>query len=80
MPDHSWKKLLFIAIDAHSKWLEVKLVPKTFTAVTLDTLNTKFATHGLPVISVSDNGTVFTSEDFINFCRTNVISTSDLIL
>ena len=37
------RKLFLIAIDTHSKWLEVKLVPNTSTAVTVDSL-TIFAT------------------------------------
>lgn len=62
-------KLFLILIDSHSKWLEVKMVPNTSTAATVDALNSVFATHGLPVVVVTDNGTAFTSEDFAKYCR-----------
>lgn len=62
-------KLFLIVIDAHSKWLEVKRISNSSTAVTVDALNSIFATHGLPVTLVSDNGTAFTSEEFKNYCK-----------
>ena len=66
-------KLFLIVIDTHSKWLEVKLVTSTFTAVTVDALNSIFATHGLPVTLVSDNETAFTSNEFKAYCRASGI-------
>ena len=36
----------------------------TSTIVTIDTLNSIFATYALPVTLVSDNGTTFTSDSF----------------
>ena len=61
-------KLFLIVIDAHSKWLEVIHVPNTSTHATIIALSGIFATHGLPVTLVSDNGTSFTSDDFQRFC------------
>ena len=66
-------KLFMIVIDAHSKWLEVISVPNTSTNATIKALSGIFATHGLPVTMVSDNGTAFTSDEFKQFCATNGI-------
>ncbi|KAK4314476.1 hypothetical protein Pmani_014181 [Petrolisthes manimaculis] len=62
-------KLFLIVVDSHSKWMEVKLVSSTSTNVAIDALNSIFATHGLPVTLVSDNGTAFTSEEFGKYCE-----------
>ena len=48
-------KLFLVVIDAHSKWLEVVVVPSTTSAATTKALRSIFATHGLPEILVSDN-------------------------
>ena len=65
-------KLFLVVIDAHSKWLEVKLVTNTSTVVPVDTLNSIFATHGLPVTLVSYSGMAFTNDSF-KACRENGI-------
>ena len=77
--DHaSWGKYtLLVAIDAFSKWPEVHLVNSTSTQQTIDKLRIMFATHGLPITVVSDNGPPFMSTEFkqsmdangINHCR-----------
>ena len=66
-------KMFLLIIDAHSKWLEVHCVNSATTETTLEKLRTTFATHGLPKVLVSDNGSVFTSEDFNVFTRRNGI-------
>ena len=43
------------------------------TPAPAEKLRTTFATHGLPEVLVSDNGSVFTSEDFKVFTRRNGI-------
>lgn len=62
-----------IVIDAYSKWLEVRQVSTTSTAVTIQVLRELFATHGIPDVCVSDNGTAFTSTDFRGFLKRNGI-------
>ena len=42
--------------------------------MTIDKLRAIFATHGLPERIVTDNGTVFTSEEFANFLHQNGIA------
>ena len=58
-------------MDAHSKWIEVFIVPSTSTADTIKKLRVAFSTHGLPVTLVSDNGTAFTSSEFQEFMKRN---------
>ena len=64
---------VFVAVDAHSKWLEVEIVPSASTAVTVSKLRSMFTTHGLPHILVSDNGAAFTSLEFKQFLKQNGI-------
>ncbi len=66
-------KMFLLVIDAYSKWLDVHLVNTANTQGTLTKLRQTFANHGLPEVIVSDNGTVFTSEEFKEFCRRNSI-------
>ena len=74
--DHAqWgKHLLLIMIDAFTKWPEVHLVSSTSATQTIDKLRTTFATHGVPVTLVSDNGPPFTSVQFEAFMKSNGIS------
>ena len=60
-------------MDAHSKWLEVMTVPSTSAQCTIQKLHTRFATHGIPEIIVSDNGTGFISGEFQAFIKRNGI-------
>ena len=66
-------KTFLILVDAHSKWLEVIPVASTSSQATIQALHRVFATHGLPEMLVSDNGTAFTSEQFTQFLRVNGI-------
>ena len=66
-------KIFLVVVDAHSKWLEVVTVPTTSSQATIKVLRTIFATHGLPELIVSDNGTSFTSWEFQQFTKRNGI-------
>ena len=66
-------KLFLVVVDAHSKWLEVVPVSSTTSRTTIDVLRAIFATHGLPEMLVSDNGTAFTSGEFATFTKQNGI-------
>ena len=68
------EKILFLVVDAYSGWLEVQIVPSTSSESAIRVLRNLFATHGIPEVIASDNGTGFTSSDFQKFCRTNAIS------
>ena len=63
-------KIYLILIDAHSKWMEVHIVPSTSAENTIAKLRDIFATHGVPV---SDNGSGFTSAEFTQFMDHNGI-------
>ena len=84
-PSHPWTRLhidhagpflgktFLVLVDAHSKWMDVVIVPSTSSQVTIKALHPIFATHGLPEIIVSDNGSAFTSEEFQEFVKQNGI-------
>ena len=56
-------KMFLLIIDAHSKWLDVHCVNTATTETTITELRATFATHGIPEVIVSDNGTAFTSHE-----------------
>ena len=62
-----------ILVDAHSKWIEIKSVTNPTSAATIEHLRSIFATHGLPEMLVSDNGSAFTSSEFEGFTKQNGI-------
>ena len=50
-----------VLVDAHSKWPEVIDIPSTTAARTIEALRSIFASYGLPLQLVSDNGPQFSS-------------------
>ena len=60
-----------LAVDSHSKWLEVFMMPDIKTGRTLDALRSMFARYGVPEVVVTDNGPTFTSAEFGDFMRMN---------
>ena len=66
-------KMILVMVDSHSKWMEALLVNSATSHATIEKLKSVFATHGLPEVLVSDNGTAFTSEEFSAFMRRNGI-------
>jgi hypothetical protein len=64
-------KFFLIVIDAYSKWLEVETVPSPSSGSVISKLQKLFATHGLPLVIVSDNGSAFISEEFKAFLKSN---------
>ena len=72
-PEHPWARIhadyagpfygqmFLIVADAFSKWLEVKPVASATSATTIEQFCSIFATHGLPEMLVTDNGSVFTN-------------------
>ena len=69
-------KMFLVVVDAHSEWLEVKTVPAATSKATIACLQSIFAMHGLPERVVTDNGSVFTSEEFKKFLEANGIAHS----
>ena len=65
--------MILVIVDAHSKWIEAHAVGSATSRATIDKLQLVFATHGLPEVIVSDNGSSFTSEEFSAFVQSNGI-------
>ena len=65
--------MFLIIVDAHSKWIEVIPLSAATSQTTIDSLRNIFATHGLPRILVTDNGSQFSSTDFETFLKINGI-------
>ena len=66
-------EIFLIVVDAYSKWLEVVPAVSTSSQQTIREFRHLFATHGLPEIVVSDNGTAFSSTEFGCFMKHNGI-------
>ena len=62
-------KMFLLVIDAHSRWMEVEAVNAASTQNTIEHLHSMFSRFGLPQVMVTDNGTCFTSYDFMEFAR-----------
>ena len=84
-PERPWSRLhvdyagplrghmFLVVVDAHSKWMEVRPVKSATSTATISQLRAIFATHGIPELLVSDNGSAFTSSEFEEFMRLNGI-------
>ena len=66
-------KMFLIVVDAYSKWLEVVPLSAATSEGTIEHLRSIFATHGLPRVFVTDNGSQFTSGEFEAFMKGNRI-------
>ena len=66
-------KMFFVVVDSFSKWVEVVPMTTATSATTIDSLRVIFATHGLPEVFVTDNGSQFTSAEFQTFMGNNGI-------
>ncbi|XP_062404761.1 uncharacterized protein K02A2.6-like [Sardina pilchardus] len=64
-------EMFLIAVDAHSKWLEVAPVRAATSAATIEHLRAMFSIYGLPHTIVSDNAAYFTSSEFKGFLSSN---------
>lgn len=66
-------KIFMLIVDAYTKWLEVFQMSNCTAQAVITKLRNLFATHGLPQIIVSDNATVFTSNEYLSFLQNNGI-------
>ena len=72
-PERPWSRLhvdyagplcghmFLVVVDAYSKWMEVRPVKSATSTATISQLRAIFATHGIPELLVSDNGSAFTT-------------------
>lgn len=65
---------ILLIVDAATKWLEAIPVPSTSSSASIAALRSVFARFGLPKTIVSDNGTSFTSQEFVTFLQINGIT------
>ena len=65
--------MFLVAMDAYSKWPEVRIMSTTTVSRTLDVLREWFAVHGIPEHLVTDNGPQFVAEEFETFTKRNGI-------
>ena len=65
------KQMFLIVVDSHSKWLEVFPMNSTTATATVNLLRSLFASQGLALEVVTDNGPQFISEEFKRFLRLN---------
>ena len=60
-----------MARRAHSKWPELQNMNSTTSQGTIEAICTLFGRYGLPTQLVSENGSQFTSSEFVHFLRAN---------
>ena len=84
-PNKAWQRLhvdfagpfkghmFIVIIDAYSKWPEVKIMNSTTATATISVLRELFSRFGLCEQLVSDNGPQFTSSDFKEFMRFQMV-------
>ncbi|KAJ8389700.1 hypothetical protein AAFF_G00114060 [Aldrovandia affinis] len=68
-PGHS----ILVVVDYYSRYYEYDVLTSTTTTKVIDSLESIFSRHGLPVTLRSDQGPQFKSEEFSNYCESNGI-------
>lgn len=63
--------MFLIAVDAYSKWLEVKIIHSTKATKTVEAVHSPISSHGLPTQVVTDNGPQFVAAEFELFLKAN---------
>ncbi|KAM7286060.1 uncharacterized protein ISCGN_032945 [Ixodes scapularis] len=86
-PDQPWSRLhidfagpvkaevFLIVVDAYSNWAEVEIMPSMKSSAVVTSLRKMFATHGVPDVIVSDNGTAFIGAELQTFLKLNGVRT-----
>ena len=84
-PTQPWKRLhldfagpfqntmFLVVLDVHMKWLEIVPLKAATATSTIQYLCELFASFGIPVTLVTDNGMQFKSSEFSQFCSCNGI-------
>lgn len=66
-------KHYIIAVDHYSDFIEIERLKDLTTKTTVKFFQRVFATHGIPLLLITDCGTNYTSREFINFAETQGI-------
>ncbi|KAI5731266.1 hypothetical protein M8J77_007169 [Diaphorina citri] len=85
-PQDNWERLhidyagpfenhyFLVCVDAKSKWAEVKIIKDApNSSNTINLLENIFSVHGYPQVMVSDNASIFQSEEFHAYCSNHGI-------
>lgn len=86
-PDQNWQRIhidyagpyqekyyFLIVVDALSKWAEVATIRQAPSSEsTIEILTDIFSRHGYPELIVSDNASIFKSEEFSTYCEDRAI-------
>ena len=65
--------MFLLITDTHSQWMDIHCVNSATSNTTIEKLKSNFASHCLPEILVSDNGSNFVSSEFKSFLLKNGI-------
>ncbi|KAJ8889528.1 hypothetical protein PR048_009027 [Dryococelus australis] len=81
-PEHNWQRIhidyaspyqdhhFLVVADAKSKWAEIVPCSSAPTSKSnIEFLKDIFSRNGFPEVMISDNATIFTSEEFAQFCK-----------
>ena len=63
------KKYLLVSIDHYSRWPEAKFLHRPTTKKVFEFLKQYIAQYGVPRKIRTDPGTIFVSEDSVQFCN-----------
>lgn len=63
--------VFLVMVNVYSNWAEVEIMTSMKAAAVVTSLRKMFATHGVPDVIVSDNGTTFTSAELQTFLECN---------
>ncbi|KAJ8375480.1 hypothetical protein SKAU_G00060600 [Synaphobranchus kaupii] len=87
LPDGPWRDValdllgplpsnhsILVVVDYYSRYYEYDILTSTTTEKVIDSLESIFSRHGLPVTCKSDNGPQFKSELFREYCENNGIT------
>nr|XP_039271194.1 uncharacterized protein K02A2.6-like [Styela clava] len=64
-------KMLLVIVDAFSKWPDVWIISSVSAHETIEKVRLSFATHGLPLVVVTDNAGCFAGDEFATFLKAN---------
>lgn len=65
--------MFLILVGSYSKWIEAFHITSSTSSATIGRLRIAFATHGLPEMVVTDNGSNFVGNEFDDFLKMNKI-------
>nr|XP_039263176.1 uncharacterized protein K02A2.6-like [Styela clava] len=64
-------EMLLVIVDAFSKWPDVWITSSVSAHETIEKVRLSFATHGLPLVVVTDNAGCFAGDEFATFLKAN---------